>query len=70
MYTLTSDNALIFSFKLTSAMILWTGDSDIHALLAPTSFMIKNCSSLGFNKGFGSNVWVFKVQYVEYRGEL
>ena len=25
---------------------------------------------LGFNKGFGSNIRVFKVQYVEYGGEL
>jgi hypothetical protein len=25
---------------------------------------------LGFNKGFGSNIWVFKVQYVEYGAEL
>ena len=26
--------------------------------------------SLGFIKGFGSNVNIFKVQYVKYEGEL
>jgi hypothetical protein len=27
-------------------------------------------TELGCNKGLGSNVWIFKVQYVEYGGEL
>ena len=27
-------------------------------------------TQLGCNKGLGSNVWVFKLQYVEYGGEL
>ena len=46
MYTSTSDGMLIFLSKLSSTIILQTGDFDMHVLLACTSFTMRSHSSL------------------------
>ena len=45
-YTSTSNGMLIFSSKLSSTVILRTGDSDMHVLLARTSFAMRSHPSL------------------------